>query len=104
LVVESNLAVEELVHFATASSVKQDDLFATTQSLAQIYLDRETGFPSVSFHGLTPDLDVDPVWVNVLVLCDRSDGQRDSTAQGSGHQLDRAAVNAAFVVSAFDFE
>jgi hypothetical protein len=81
LIVKHYFAVEQLVHLAASRGIEQDDLLAARQPLTQVDLDVESRPPGQAFLGLALDIDVDPFWRDPLARCDRSDGQRDSTAQ-----------------------
>jgi hypothetical protein len=104
LVVEFHLATQQLVHLAAAGGVKENRTLAPGQAFSQVYLYRKRRLPRLLLNRLATDLDVDPLWCDALVICDRSDGERDSTAQGRRDQLDRARGFTHVVVTAIDFQ
>jgi hypothetical protein len=104
LVLERHFAVQQLVDLTAPRGIKEDDSLAAHQALSQVYPYLEPRLPRAAFLGRSPDLDVDPLGRNALVRCDRSECERDSTAQRSADQFDRAGVGARVVVASLDLE
>ena len=67
-------------------------------------MDDKSGAPHFALCRLALDLDVDPLWFDPLVRCDRSDREHDSTTQCSSDQFDRARVRPIRVVAPIDVQ
>jgi hypothetical protein len=99
LIVKRHFASQQLVDFAAPCGIKEDNLFASRQPLAQVEVHLKLRLPGLAFLGPSLDPHVDPLRCDLFGRCDRSDGQRNSTAQRSGDQLDGACVDPRVVVS-----
>ena len=99
LIIKRHFAVQQLVHFAASRGIEQNDPLAARQPLAQVDMHAKLRLPSSAFLGFTLNLHVDPLWRNAFVRCDRSESQRDSTAQRGSDQLDGAGRDARVIVA-----
>jgi hypothetical protein len=104
LIVERHLAVQQLVHFAAPRRVQEDEPLAARQALSQVDLYLKPRLPGLAFLRRAPDLDVNSLGRNALVRCDRSECERDSTAQRGADQLDRAGGRTRIIVAALDLQ
>ena len=91
LIVKDELPTEQLVYLTVARSIHEDGLLAACQALSKLHAHRKGRLPRRALYRVAIDLDVDSLGPDVFVRCDRSNGQRNSPAQGSGHQAGEAA-------------
>jgi hypothetical protein len=87
------------LHFTGAGHIKKDSPLSTGQSLAQIDLNLEGGLPGLFGKDTALNVNLDFFRFNFFMICDRSDGERYSTAECADNQLDRAEICVAFRIA-----
>lgn len=79
-ILKVHLAGQELVDLAVARRIEQDHPLTLSQALAQVKANDEGSLPHRSLRSLALNLHVEFLEIDLLVLCDRSDGEYDSRA------------------------